>query len=89
MADARCTCGFTESGDETITDHLLEMFASQGCRGNDGLLHEEAFPALTCLCGQVAATPRELDDHFLAVFTPADSIGPDGTVHRPAAHTRQ
>ena len=88
MADERCACGFAESGDETIIDHLLEMFTPQGCRGNDGLLHEEAFPALTCFCGQVAATGQELDNHFLAAFTPAGSIGPDGTVHRPAANTR-
>jgi hypothetical protein len=81
MTDARCSCGFTEAGDETITDHLLEVFTPVGCRGHDGLLHEEAFPALTCLCGFTAATGQELDDHFLAAFTPADSAGQDGRVH--------
>jgi hypothetical protein len=88
MADARCTCGFTEAADETVTDHLLEVFTPAGCRGNDGLLHEEAFPALTCLCGYAAATGRELDDHILAMFTPAGSDGPDGVVHKVAGHCR-
>lgn len=87
MADVRCACGFTEAADETLVDHLLEMFAPQGCRGNDGLLHEEAFPALTCLCGYTATTSQELDDHFLAVFTPPNSTGRDGLVHKPAAST--
>jgi hypothetical protein len=68
-----------------MTDHLLAVFTPQACRGNDGYLHEEAFPALTCLCGFAAATGQELDDHFLGVFTPAGSAGPDGIVHRPAA----
>jgi hypothetical protein len=81
VADSRCTCGFIESGDETVTDHLLEVFTPQGGRGNDGLLHEEAFPALSCLCGFTAATGQELDAHFLAVFIPADSAAPDGRVH--------
>jgi hypothetical protein len=81
MAEARCTCGFTETADETITDHLLEVFTPVSGRGNDGLLHEEAFPALTCLCGLTAAAGQELDAHFLAVFTPADATGRDGRVH--------
>jgi hypothetical protein len=81
MAGARCTCGFIEAGDETITDHLLEVFTPAGCRGSDGYSHEEAFPALTCLCGLAAATSQELDDHFLTTFTPADAAGPDGVKH--------
>lgn len=85
MADKRCACGFTEAGDETINDHLLEVFTPEACRGNDGLLHEEAFPALTCLCGLVAATSQEMDAHFLSMFTPAGSVGPDGVVHRTVA----
>jgi hypothetical protein len=84
MADARCSCGFTESGDETISDHLLEVFTPRACRGNDGLLHEEAFPALTCLCGYAAATPGDMDAHFLAMFTPGDATGADGQVHKAA-----
>jgi hypothetical protein len=85
MTGTRCTCGFTEAGDETINDHLLEVFTPEACRGNDGLLHEEAFPALTCLCGLTAETTQEMDDHFLAMFTPAGSAGPDGVVHKPLA----
>ena len=85
MTYTRCACGFAATGDETITDHLLEVFTPQACRGNDGLLHEEAFPALTCLCGLIAATGRELDDHFIAAFTPADCTGPDGMVHKAVA----
>ena len=84
MARTRCSCGFTEAGDETITDHLLEVFTPAGCRGSDGLLHEEAFPALTCLCGHAAPTPADLDAHFLVVFTPPDSAGPDGVTHQVA-----
>lgn len=56
MAGARCSCGFTEFGDEAVADHLLEMFASQDCRGNDGLPHLEVMPDLTCSCGLAAAT---------------------------------
>ena len=82
MADARCSCGFTGAGDETLDDHLLEVFTPDDCRGNDGLPHEEADPALTCLCGFAAATARAMDEHFLAVFTPAGAAGPDGTVHQ-------
>ena len=54
MTGTRCACGFAEAGDETITDHLLEAFTPPGSRGNDGLPHEEAFPALACLCGFTA-----------------------------------
>jgi hypothetical protein len=81
MAETRCSCGFREGADETMTDHLLEAFTPRACRGNDGHLHEEAFPALTCLCGFAAATGQELDEHFLAVFTPGDRVGLDGRVH--------
>lgn len=84
MTVRQCACGFTEaaSADETVEDHLLEVFTPPGCRGNDRLLHEEALPSLTCLCGLVAATIREMDAHFLQVFTPADRIGRDGVVHK-------
>ena len=81
MADARCSCGFSEAGDETITDHLLEVFAPEDCRGSDGLVHEEVRPDLTCSCGLVAATAGELDAHFLRVFTPGDLVGRDGRKH--------
>jgi hypothetical protein len=83
MTGTRCTCG--EAGDDTITDHLLEVFTPDDCRGSDGLLHEEADPALTCFCGLVAATGREMDEHFLVVFIPAGSAGLDGVIHKAVA----
>jgi hypothetical protein len=81
MADTRCSCGFTETAGETITDHLLEAFAPEDGLGSDGLVHEEVRPDLTCSCGLAAATPGELDTHFLRVFTPGDLIGRDGQKH--------
>jgi hypothetical protein len=88
MADAQCTCGFTESGDETMTDHLLEVFTADDDTGTDGLAHLEGEQFLTCLCGFAGTTPRELDRHFLTVFTPAGSIGRDGARHEPVAPSR-
>ena len=83
----RCACGFTEADgvDETIGDHLLEMFAPDDPQGIDGQPHEEVMPDLRCTCGLAAATAKELDAHFLAVFTPADSIGRDGRQHEKVA----
>lgn len=74
MAGERCSCGFTETADETITDHLLEAFVPEDCLGSDGRVHAEVQPDLTCSCGLAAATPGELDAHFLRVFTPGDPI---------------
>jgi hypothetical protein len=81
MADARCSCGFTEAGEETITDHLLQVFVPEDCLAGDGLVHEEVRPDLKCSCGLAAATPGELDAHFLRVFTTGDLIGRDGRTH--------
>jgi hypothetical protein len=81
VTDARCSCGFTESDAEQLTDHLLESFTPPDSRGNDGQLHEEL--AQTCACGFTPAAPGDLDPHFLAVFTPADSRGKDGKMHTP------
>jgi hypothetical protein len=41
MINARCSCGFTEAGgvDETITDHLLEMFTPVDRVDADGVEH--------------------------------------------------
>src|SRR5262245_37973804 len=85
MADARCSCGFTEAGGESMTDHLLEVFTPHDDTGTDGLVHLETGPPLTCQCGLAAATPAELDRHFLAAFTPAGATGRDGGKHEPAA----
>jgi len=80
MAAARCSCGFTELADESITDHLLQAFEPEDGQGNDGQVHEERRPR-ACACGRTASTAEELDHHFLAVFTPADATGRDGTRH--------
>jgi hypothetical protein len=81
MTNTRCSCGFTETAGETITDHFLEAFVPGDGLASDGLVHEEVRPDLTCTCGLVAATPGELDAHFLRVFTPGDLIGRDGRKH--------
>jgi hypothetical protein len=82
VAGARCSCGFTEAADETIGDHLIEVFAPDDGQGPDGKVHLEGETALYCLCGQGGSAP-ELEAHWLEVFTPADSVGRDGVRHAP------
>jgi hypothetical protein len=86
VADARCSCGFTEAEgvDVTISDHLLEVFAPDDDKGTDGRYHLEGEPGLACACGFAAETAGELDAHFLRVFTPADHIGHDARKHAKA-----
>jgi hypothetical protein len=86
MAAARCSCGFTEAagGDETIGDHLREVFTPEDDRGSDGKVHREGDRDLFCTCG-TGGSAQILDAHFLEVFTPADSIGRDGAGHWPLA----
>jgi hypothetical protein len=79
-----CSCGFTETPAETLTDHLLEVFTPEDNKGRDGKIHEEGAPALTCVCGLSATSPEELDSHFLRLFTPPDLIGGDGKSHEPS-----
>jgi hypothetical protein len=86
MTPAQCSCGFTEAADETISDHLFEMFAPDDGQAADGLVHLEGDSNLFCLCG-AGGSAHELDDHFLAVFTPADLIGRDGDKHTPVSAT--
>lgn len=81
MAEIRCSCGFAESGDESITDHFLEVFTPADSRAADGQVHEELTVTTACACGVATSGPAELDRHFLAVFTPADSAGRDGFRH--------
>jgi hypothetical protein len=82
MISARCSCGFTEAADidETIDDHLLEVFETDGDAGPDGQVHLEGGASLFCLCG-AGGSARELDAHFLRVFIPADLVGRDGNKH--------
>jgi hypothetical protein len=84
MTPVRCACGFTEddAADETIGDHLFEVFAPEDGMAADGLVHLEGESNLFCLCG-AGGSATELDAHFLAVFTPADLIGRDGDKHEP------
>lgn len=83
MTAAKCVCGFTEdeAGDETIGDHLYEVFAPEDGMAADGLVHLEGEVDLFCICG-VGGSADELGAHFLAVFTPADLIGRDGHKHQ-------
>jgi len=83
MNSTQCTCGFTEdkAGDQTIGDHLFEVFAPEDDKGSDGLVHVEGRQKLACFCGLAAATTDELDAHLLAQFTPDDAIGRDGKEH--------
>jgi hypothetical protein len=86
MADARCSCGFTEAGaaDETIDDHLREVFTPEDGRGPDGVLHFEGEKDLFCQCG-AGGSAEGLDAHLLEVFTPADSVGRDEITHKAVA----
>jgi hypothetical protein len=83
MTDIRCTCGFAETTEETLIDHLLEVFTPDDSKGIDGKIHEEGTPVLTCACGLTAASPEDLDIHFLQAFTPPDLTGCDGKRHQP------
>ena len=67
--------------DETIGDHLLEVFAPEDDMGADGQAHFEGDPALTCRCGLRASAIAELDSHFLEMFVPAGRAGPGGVEH--------
>jgi hypothetical protein len=80
MTAARCSCGFTELEDETITDHLLLVFESDDRIGTDGQAHGEG-DRLTCVCGLVVSSPEGLDEHFLEAFRPVGAIGRDGMRH--------
>lgn len=76
MIAVQCACGFSGLADETITDHLHQVFAPADMRGKDGLVHEE-MNSLACGCGFTATTAEALDEHFLQTFTPDDGTGRD------------
>jgi hypothetical protein len=82
MTGQQCMCGFTEAAavDETLADHLMEVFAPDDGKGPDGRVHLEGETPLFCLCG-TGGSALELDEHLLEVFTPADSVGRDGVKH--------
>jgi hypothetical protein len=82
MIIARCSCGFTEAAsvDETIADHLLEVFETDDDKGTDGHVHVEGVASFFCVCGAGGST-KELDAHLLLVFTPPNYVGRDGNKH--------
>jgi hypothetical protein len=82
MTAPQCLCGFSELPDESLTDHLFQVFTPDDMRGNDGRVHEEE-AALACSCGFTAIMANELDEHFRTVFTPDDAIGSDDKRHGP------
>jgi hypothetical protein len=86
MTPAQCVCGFTEdeAGNETLGDHLLEVFAPDDGRAADGLVHLEGEADLFCMCG-AGGSADELDAHFIVVFTPSDLVGRDGHKHEKLA----
>ena len=79
-----CLCGFTPAGEETLADHLGEMFVPSNDADESGQLHGETVPG-TCLCGQIVASQAALDAHLLAAFTPPDQLGFDGRRHNPVS----
>jgi hypothetical protein len=86
MVGTQCSCGFTEdeAGNETLGDHLFEVFAPEDGRAADGLVHLEGEENLFCMCG-AGGSADELDAHFLAVFTPAELTCRDGRKHEKVA----
>ena len=86
MIAARCSCGFAELADESLADHLLQVFVPDDSIAHDGRVHEET-SRLTCRCGLAASTPADLDTHFFQVFTPADAVDRDGRKHGVADAT--
>ena len=86
MTVVQCICGFPEDAeaDETISDHLYDLFAPEDGKAADGLVHLEGEADLFCMCG-AGGSIEKLDAHFLDVCTPADFIGRDGAKHERVA----
>jgi hypothetical protein len=81
-----CLCGFAPAGEETLADHLGEMFLPDDDTDEAGRRHAETTSG-TCLCGHAADSAAGLDAHLVAVFTPPGRIGRDGRAHIPAERT--
>lgn len=77
-----CSCGFTPTVDETLADHLGEMFIPDDDTDKASQSHAET-DARTCLCGHVATSSSDLDVHLLAAFTSPGHFGRDGRAHNP------
>jgi len=78
-----CSCGFTPTVDETLADHLGEMFIPDDDTDEAGQRHAET-GARTCLCGHTATSGAGLDAHLLAAFTSPGHLGRDGRAHNLA-----
>jgi hypothetical protein len=77
-----CSCGFTPMDDESLADHLGEMFIPDDDTDKGGRRHVET-ELRTCLCGYVAPDAADLDAHLLAAFTSPGRLGRDGQAHKP------
>jgi hypothetical protein len=77
-----CSCGFTPAEDESLTDHLGEMFIPDDDTDEAGRHHAET-ELRTCLCGYVAPDAADLDAHLLAAFTSPGRLDRDGHAHHP------
>jgi len=77
-----CSCGFTPTVDETLADHLGEMFIPDDDTDEVGQRHAEA-GGRTCLCGHKATSATGLDTHLVAALTPPGRVGRDGRPHAP------
>jgi hypothetical protein len=73
-------CYERDLADESLTDHMLGVFAPDDATGLDGQVHEEG-QLRACSCGVASATIAGLDAHFISAFTPADHVGRDGARH--------
>jgi hypothetical protein len=78
-----CSCGYAPTSEESLADHLGEMFIPSDDTDASGQLHAEAVPG-RCVCGHIVASQAALDAHLLAAFTPPDHLGRDGHEHNPA-----
>ena len=83
-----CSCGFAAEDDDTLQDHLLDVFALEVDRGNDGRVHAEVITAVesrqfehVCTCGFASDITADFDGHMLLVFTTPDHVGDDGRKH--------
>lgn len=88
MTRHHCSCGFAAEDADTLQDHLLDVFALEVDRGNDGRIHAEVItpadagqPQHVCTCGFASEIIAEFDGHMLLVFTTLDHVGGDGRKH--------
>jgi hypothetical protein len=93
MDEITCACGFVQTDDYRLADHLGEVFIPADDLAFDGQIHAEAArdgsraagQALACLCGYQAANGAALDAHLLKAFAPSGHAGLDGRPHGPTA----